>query len=318
MAADNPQDRSLLVRMQRAPAGRNLGVVESTAGIVAVVAWKELPTNLPLVHGWRRLGIQAELLTPVAARRRLGPGDVALVRLDVTPELDGVEPGLADMAELPARGVRLLNRPAALLAAHDKLETARRLGAAGISHPRTLLHERRGELRGLELPLVLKPRFGSWGTDLMLCRTTDELERCLAVVRERAWFDRHGVLIQELVPPAGHDLRIIVAGSTIVGATRRDAAPGEWRTNVALGGRARPAHPSPQACALALETARVIGADLCGVDLLPTPGGQHVVIEINAAVDVDHEDSLAGGDFYADAAAALSHPVRRQPFAARQ
>jgi glutathione synthase/RimK-type ligase-like ATP-grasp enzyme len=91
---------------------------------------------------------------------------------------------------------------------------------------------------------VLKPRFGSWGKDLMLCRTVDELDRCLAVQRERPWFHRHGVLIQELIPPAGHDLRITVAGSHVVGATRRDAAPGEWRTNVTLGGRAEPARPS--------------------------------------------------------------------------
>jgi hypothetical protein len=49
----------------------------------------------------------------------------------------------------------------------------------------------------------------------------------------------------------------------------------------------------------------VIGADLCGVDLLPTPAGEDIVIEVNAAVDVDHEDSLAARGFYADAAAAL-------------
>lgn len=164
--------------MRRRPVGRNLWAVESTPGIVAVVAWKALPTNLPLVREWRRLGIRAELLAPPAARRRLGPGDVALLRLDVTPGLDGVEQGLADVAQLPAHDVRLLNRPAALLAAHDKLETARRLAAAGIPHPQTVCRERLDDLRGLEPPLVLKPRFGSWGKDLMLCRTTAELERC--------------------------------------------------------------------------------------------------------------------------------------------
>jgi hypothetical protein len=56
----------------------------------------------------------------------------------------------------------------------------------------------------------------------------------------------------------------------------------------------------------------VIGADLCGVDLLPTPAGEDVVVELNAAVDVDHEDSLAGRDFYAAAAAALPL-ARRSP-----
>jgi hypothetical protein len=164
--------------MRSHPAGRKLRDVESTAGIVAVIAWKQLPTNLPLVRGWRRLGIPAELLAPATALRRLGPGDVALVRLDVTSALDGVEPGLAEVAELPARGVRLLNRPEALLAAHDKLQTARRLATVGIPHPQTLHRNRPDEIRGLEPPLVLKPRFGSWGKDLMRRHRGQRRGRC--------------------------------------------------------------------------------------------------------------------------------------------
>jgi len=130
-------------------------------GIVAVVAWKPFPSNLPLVEGWRRLGIRAELVRPPDASRRLGAGDVALLRLDVSPTLDGVEPGLGEIAALRRRGVRLLNPPAALLAAHDKRETALRLENAGIPHPRTRHRYRLDEVRAFELPAVLKPRFAT-------------------------------------------------------------------------------------------------------------------------------------------------------------
>ena len=58
---------------------------------------------------------------------------MALARLDVTPTLDDVEAGLDEIAALERRGVRLLNRPAALIAAHDKRETALRLTDAGCS-----------------------------------------------------------------------------------------------------------------------------------------------------------------------------------------
>jgi len=271
-----------------------------------VVAWKPFPSNLPLVEGWRRLGIRAELLRPSDARRRLGPGDVALARLDVTPTLDRVEAGLVEITALGRRGVRLLNPPAALLAAHDKRETALRLIDAGIPHPRTLHRKRLDEVRALAPPFVLKPRFGSWGQDVMLCRDAGELERCLARIRDRSWFRRHGVLIQELVPPVGYDLRVIVAGERIVGAERREAAPGEWRTNEALGGRAIPALPSEEEGALAIDAARAIGGDLLGVDLLPLPDTGYVVIEVNSAVDFDAEDSLPGRSVYADAADALA------------
>jgi [lysine-biosynthesis-protein LysW]---L-2-aminoadipate ligase len=286
---------------------RNLYHVESARALVAVVAWSSQPTNGPLVEGWRRLGIPAELLCPPDAYRLLGPGDVAVVRLDVTPTLDSVEGGLAEMAALERRGVRLVNRPRALRAAHDKLAAARRFAAAGIAHPLTLHRTRLDDVRALEPPFVLKPRFGSWGQDVMLCRDADELEASLATIGRRSWFRRHGVLIQELVPPLGYDTRVVVAGGRVVGAGRREAAPGEWRTNVALGGRFISSPPTEEEAALAIDAARAIGAELVGVDLLPRPERTSVVIEVNGAVDFcEDEESLAGRSIYADAATALA------------
>jgi len=280
--------------------------VESAQELVAVVARRLQPTNAPLVEGWRRLGIRAELLCPPDAYRLLGEGDIAVVRLDVTPTLDGVEAGLAEMAALEPRGVRFVNRPRAVLAAHDKLRAARRFAAAGIRHPRTLHCTTLDEVRTLDPPFVLKPRFGSWGQDVMLCRDRSEVEESLATIGQRSWFRRHGVLIQELIPPLGYDTRVVVAGGRVVGAGRREAALGEWRTNVALGGQFISSSPTDEEQALAIDAARAIGAELVGVDLLPEPEHGSVVLEVNGAVDFsDEEESLAGRSIYADMAAAL-------------
>ncbi len=86
------------------------------------------------------------------------------------------------------------------------------------------------------------------------------------------------------MPPLGWDLRVVVAGGRVVGAARRVAAPGEWRTNVALGGRSETAPAPPLARALAVAAADAICADLVGVDLLPTADG-YVIAELNGAVD---------------------------------
>ena len=123
-------------------------------------------------------------------------------------------------------------------------------------------------------------------------------------MRSRPWFQRYGALVQELVPPAGYDLRLIVAGGDVVGAVRRDAAPGEWRTNVSLGGSRRRARPSASAAALGIAAAAAIGADLVGIDLLP-PGDSYTVIELNGAVDFDRSYSPPGGDVLRDAIAGL-------------
>ena len=262
-------------------------------------------TNVELVRQWAARGLAVSLVPGGDAERVLDRGDLAVGRLDVTPTLDGVEPGLLSLLLLERRGVGVLNGATALLRTHDKLRTARCLARAGVPHPRTTGLRTGDPLPRLRGPLVLKPRFGSWGRDVLLCRDRTELEHDLAVVRERPWFRRHGALVQELVPPRGYDLRLVVAGGEVVGGGERVAAPGDWRTNISRGGTLRPAAVPAGAAALAVAAAAAVGADLVGVDLLPVDGGGYVVLELNGAVDFDERYALAGEDPYALAARAL-------------
>jgi [lysine-biosynthesis-protein LysW]---L-2-aminoadipate ligase len=271
---------------------------------VAVLATTAGITNTLLVEGWAGLGVDVELVRPSDARTFLRDGDTVLGRLDVRRTLDGVEPGLMELLWLERRGLRVLNPASALAAAHDKLLTARLLARAGLPHPRTEHVWPGGAMPGVEPPVVVKPRLGSWGIDVFRCETVQELERVIREVRRRPWFRRHGALLQELVPPVGHDLRLVVAGGVVVGAVRRIPAAGEWRTNVSLGARRVPIEPSAEAAALGVAAAAAVGADLVGVDLLPAGDG-HVVIELNGAADFDLTYSLTRGDVLRDAAIAL-------------
>ena len=183
-----------------------------------------------------------------------------------------MDDGLWALGALAARGVHVLNEPASLLAAHDKLLTARLFRRRSIPHPVTI-HVRDGRpIAEPRYPVVLKPRFGSWGLEVCRCEDRPSLVEALARVRETAWYRRHGALVQELVPPQGYDLRVLVAAERVVGAVYRVAAEGEWRTNVALGGVRRPViEPPLEAFALAVAAARATGSALVGVDLLPDP-----------------------------------------------
>ena len=272
---------------------------------LAIVANRVSPTNRRLLEAARAFGLDALVLPPHVAERRLGAGDIALGRIDVLPTLDGPEPGLETLRALEDRGVLVLNGADALLAAHDKLATALRLAAHGFPHPRTA-HVGTDSHAGLAFPVVVKPRFGSWGRDVILCRNADELGRCLRRIGREAWFARQGALLQELVPPQGCDLRIVVAAGEVVGAVQRIAAPGEWRTNVALGGTRSAVTPPQEPCRLALRAASAFGIDLTGVDLLPDGRGGWVVLELNGAVDLASEYSLGGEDVFTEIARTLA------------
>jgi RimK family alpha-L-glutamate ligase len=271
-----------------------------------ILAGRSATTNELLVGALHERGVPASVVRPEQAVLVARRSDVVLGRLDVRTTLDGVEHGLGDLRQLQRRGTTVLNPAAVLLACHDKLETAIRLSRFGVTQPTTAHIDVGQALPRLAFPVVLKPRFGSWGCDLLLCESEIQLKRGLRRLLNRAWFRRQGVIVQTLVPPAGYDLRVIVAGGRVVGAIHRVAAPGEWRTNVALGGSRRPVDPPNDARVLATAAAAAVGGDVVGVDLLPLPDGGFVVLEVNGAVDFTSEYSLGDGEVFDEVAAVVA------------
>lgn len=303
----------------------------------AVVAHRRSATNEALVAAARAWGLDSDLLEPRAALTSLEAGDVALARLDVRDGLDGIERGTGELERLAAGGIDVRNPPGSLIVAHDKLLTARTLRLAGLPHPHTTLLSPAVPAAVPELPLVLKPRFGSWGRDVERCATAEELDAALVRLQRKHWFREHGALTQELVEPRGSsleasaaeppmpgrktdaavdgriwDLRLVVAGGRVIGAACRIARGGEWRTNAALGAQVEPVDPPPIARTLALAAAQAARADLVGVDLLPTPNGGFVVLEVNGAVDF-RPLYAPNRNVFADAVAALLEDGVRQP-----
>jgi RimK family alpha-L-glutamate ligase len=277
----------------------------------AVVAHRRSATNNALVAAAQGWGLDSELVDPHRALSLLEPGDIALARLDVREGLDGIERGTGELERLAAGGVDVRNPPGTLVVAHDKLLTARTLRLAGLPHPHSTLLSPALPAAVPELPVVLKPRFGSWGRDVERCTTADELDAALVRLQGKPWFVEHGALAQELVEPKGWDLRVVVAGGRVVGAACRIARKGEWRTNAALGAQVEAVDPPPLARALALAAAEATRADLVGVDLLPTGNG-FVILELNGAVDFRPVYAPAR-DVFADTVAALLEDGVQEP-----
>jgi ribosomal protein S6--L-glutamate ligase len=182
---------------------------------------------------------------------------------------------------LQARGVHVLNPAIALETCVDKYLASARLEAAGLRVPPTIVCQHADAaleaFTTLGGDVVVKPLFGSEGRGMvrvsdpeMAWRTFRTLERVQSVL-----------YLQQFIHHPGWDLRAFVLGGRVLAAMRR-CSRGDWRTNVAQGGKAEPVLLTTEEQRLALRAAEAMGAPLAGVDLLPGPKGEWYVLEVNA------------------------------------
>ncbi|HEY1859990.1 MAG TPA: RimK family alpha-L-glutamate ligase, partial [Gemmataceae bacterium] len=125
--------------------------------------------------------------------------------------------------------------------------------------------------------VVVKALFGSEGRGMV--RVSDP-EMAWRIVRtlERT---QSVLYLQKFIAHSGWDLRVFVLAGRVLAAMRR-CANGDWRTNVAQGGRAEPTHLTADLEKLALQAVKAVGAVAAGVDLLPGTDGNWYVLEVNA------------------------------------
>ena len=234
-----------------------------------------------LGHAAEALDFRALSASVNAPGNPLTSFDAILVRTMPAGSLEQVVFRMDLLHEAAARGQRVLNPPRAVEVCVDKYLTTARLSRAGIATPPTAVCQKSddamtafAELGG---DVVLKPLFGAEGRGM--CRVTDS---------ETAWrtfrvLEQTGqvIYLQEFVRHPGWDLRAFVLGGRVVASMRRIAGS-DWRTNVAQGGTAERVSLSVEEERLALSAAEAVGCPVAGVDLLPGPGGELFVIEVNA------------------------------------
>jgi ribosomal protein S6--L-glutamate ligase len=225
---------------------------------------------------FRRLG--AEVGT---GAETLADAECVIVRTMPPGSLEQVVFRMDLLHRLQARGVPVFNPPAALETCIDKYLATARLEAAGLLVPPTIVCQQAeaalAAFAQLGGDVVVKPLFGSEGRGMVRVTDYELAWRTFRAIERTA-----GVLyLQQFIPHEGYDLRAFVLGDRILTSMRR-CARGDWRTNVAQGGKAEFINLSPDQQRLALAAARAVKTPICGVDLLPGKDGKLYVLEVNA------------------------------------
>jgi gamma-F420-2:alpha-L-glutamate ligase len=183
---------------------------------------------------------------------------------------------------MEAMGVRVLNPVSAIQAAMDKVFTIQVAVANKLPVPATMIcaasEQALTEWR-YGYPVIAKVVTGSRGTGVFRCDDWGQLKAFAALMRMVG----RPFLIQEyLGDRPGCDLRVLVVGGKAIAAMVRRALDGDARANISAGGRGEPFDLTPEISELSERTARALGLELAGIDLLFS-GQSFVLCEANSS-----------------------------------
>jgi len=193
-----------------------------------------------------------------------------------------------------------LNESVAVTRSRDKLRSAQLLARKGIGMPVTGFAHNPDDIQDLlkevgGAPLVIKLLEGTQGIGVVLAETQKAAESVIQAFMGL----KANIMVQEFIKEAGgSDLRCFVVGDKVVASMKRQGPEGEFRSNLHRGGSASLVRLTPEERSTAVRAARVMGLEVCGVDLLRSNHGP-VVMEVNSSpglegIETASEKDVAG------------------------
>lgn len=205
--------------------------------------------------------------------------------------------GVAVVGHLTTMGIPVVNDAPSIVRSRDKLRCLQLLSGAGIDIPRTVMARDGTNIKRLVeevggLPAIIKLLRGTQGVGVMIATTMKEV----ATIVETFWELGQEIFIQEFIAESkGRDVRALVVGDRVVGAMRRKARKGEFRSNIHRGGEGKPMKLPPAYAAVAVRAARTVGLGICGVDMLEAKDGPKVM-ELNSSPGFEGLEKATGKD----------------------
>ncbi len=192
--------------------------------------------------------------------------------------------GSAVIRHFESMGVASVLSADALLKTRDKLSCMQILTEKGIPVPKTIIVNNYNQYHILHqriptFPKIVKLQSGTHGIGVVKVDDLKSLETWMETFHGL----RQKVMMQEFIEEAnGADIRIFVVGGEVVASMKRAAKEGEFRSNLHRGGSSSIAEISDEERRVALESVKVLGLHVAGVDLLRSRKGP-LILEVNAS-----------------------------------
>ncbi|MEX0922410.1 MAG: 30S ribosomal protein S6--L-glutamate ligase [Rhodovibrionaceae bacterium] len=205
--------------------------------------------------------------------------------------------GAAVVRQFEMMGIYSVNESVAISRSRDKLRSLQLLARKGVGLPVTVFAHRTSraddiiEMLG-GAPVVVKLLEGTQGVGVVLGETANSAKSIIQAFGGV----KTNILVQEFVKEAGgRDIRCLVVGERVVASMMRQGSEGDFRSNLHRGGSAKAVRITPSERQTAITAAKVMGLNVCGVDMLRSSHGP-VVMEVNSSPGLEGVEKATGVD----------------------
>lgn len=185
----------------------------------------------------------------------------------------------------------------ALVRSRDKLRSLQILSRAGLGLPKTVFTNYSRNIKQIVeqaggAPVVIKLLEGTQGIGVILAETKKAAESVIEAFNNL----QARVIVQEFIKEAkGADIRAFVIDGQVVGAMKRQAKEGEFRSNLHRGGTATVIKLTDEEEVAAIKAAKVLGLGIAGVDMLQSSRGP-LILEVNSSPGLEGIEAATGKD----------------------
>ncbi len=172
----------------------------------------------------------------------------------------------------------------AIVRSRDKLRSTQLLAKAGVGIPKTVFAREVTDFDDVldqvgGAPVIIKVARGTHGNGVVLAET----RKAAKAVMQAFYVEGVSFVVQEFVAEsAGVDIRAFVVDGKVVSSMLRQSLDDDFRSNIHQGGEGIPVELTKQERLTAQKAAKIMGLNVCGVDMMRSARGP-LVLEVNSS-----------------------------------